>query len=196
MQPGSRRAKAPGLRPRIFASPQTTDVRWLPIHLSALSSTHRWWDPVRQRRRIAAIPFSSSLHFFRDLRLRSTLHEKATGLSCPEERKGYFLSDGRSVYELRAARRPPGSFRQETTFVQERALPPQSNSLNGSPSPHWAGRCLKILLRQTVAQEDHNATRKFGISESQRGARCLAVSLVREGFAWSPYPTEKSDWHG
>src|ERR1700736_7023396 len=25
---------------------------------------------------------------FRDLRLRNTLHEKATGLSCPEERKG------------------------------------------------------------------------------------------------------------
>src|SRR5882762_11051735 len=71
-----------------------------------------------------------------------------------------------------------------------------SNSLSGSPSPHWAGRCLKILLRQTVAQEDHNATRKFGISESQRGARCLAVSLVREGFAWSSHPTEKSDWHG
>src|SRR5712692_2376963 len=30
---------------------------------------------------------------FRDLRLRNTLHEKATGLSCPEERKGYFLSN-------------------------------------------------------------------------------------------------------
>jgi hypothetical protein len=29
-------------------------------------------------------------------------------------------------------------------------LPPQSNSLKGSPSPHWASRCLKILLRQTV----------------------------------------------
>jgi hypothetical protein len=27
---------------------------------------------------------------FRDLRLRNTLHEKATGLSCPEERKGIF----------------------------------------------------------------------------------------------------------
>ena len=47
-----------------------------------------------------------------------------------------------------------------------RMLPPQSNSLKGSPSPHWACRCLKILLRQTVAQEDHNATREFGISES------------------------------
>src|SRR5207247_4155039 len=41
MQPDSRHAKAPELRPRIFASPQTTDARWLPIHLHALSSTHR-----------------------------------------------------------------------------------------------------------------------------------------------------------
>src|SRR3981081_2331980 len=93
MQPGSRHAKAPGLRPRIFASPQTTDARCRPIHLRALLSTHRWRDPARQRRLIAAVPFSSSPHFFRDLRLGSTLHEKATGLSCPEERKGYFLSD-------------------------------------------------------------------------------------------------------
>jgi len=38
-----------GLHPRIFASPQTTDVRWLPIHLHALLSTHRWRDCVRQR---------------------------------------------------------------------------------------------------------------------------------------------------
>src|ERR1700720_1652334 len=29
----------------------------------------------------------------RDLRLRYTLQEKATGLSCPEERKRYFLCD-------------------------------------------------------------------------------------------------------
>src|SRR5947209_5067187 len=93
MRPDSRHTKAPGLRPRIFASPQTTDARWLPIHRHALSSTHRWRDPARQRRRIVAIPFSSSLHFFRDLRLRNTLHEKATGLSCPKERKGYFLSN-------------------------------------------------------------------------------------------------------
>ena len=34
-----------------------------------------------------------STFFFRDLRLRSSLHEKATGLSFPEERKGYFLSN-------------------------------------------------------------------------------------------------------
>src|ERR1700688_4111225 len=33
-----------------------------------------------------------STFFFRGLRLRS-LHEKDTGLSCPEERKGYFLSN-------------------------------------------------------------------------------------------------------
>src|SRR5258707_9698170 len=33
-----------------------------------------------------------STFFFRDLRLRS-LHEKDTGLSCPEERRGYFLSN-------------------------------------------------------------------------------------------------------
>src|SRR3974390_1929297 len=63
MQLDSRHAKAPGLRPRTFASPQTTDARWLPIHLHALSSTRRWRDPARQRRRIAAIPFSSSLAF-------------------------------------------------------------------------------------------------------------------------------------
>ena len=50
MQPGSRHAKARGLRPRIFASPQTTDARWLPIHPHALSSTHRWRDPAQQRR--------------------------------------------------------------------------------------------------------------------------------------------------
>src|SRR5579885_274463 len=41
MQPDSRRAEAPGLRPRTFALPQTTDARWLPIHLHALSSTPR-----------------------------------------------------------------------------------------------------------------------------------------------------------
>src|SRR5262252_8071726 len=63
MQPDSRHAKAPGLRPRIFASPQTIDARWLPIRLHAFSSTHRWRDPARQRRRIATIPFSSSLRF-------------------------------------------------------------------------------------------------------------------------------------
>src|ERR1700704_1035435 len=33
-----------------------------------------------------------STFFFRDLRLGS-LHEKAADLSCPEERKGYFLSN-------------------------------------------------------------------------------------------------------
>ena len=33
------------------------------LHLHALSSTHRWRDPARQRRSIAVIPFSSSLHF-------------------------------------------------------------------------------------------------------------------------------------
>jgi len=49
-QPDSRHARAPGLRPRIFASRQTTDARWLSIHLLALSSTHRWRDPARQRR--------------------------------------------------------------------------------------------------------------------------------------------------
>src|SRR2546427_10602163 len=63
MQPDSRHAKAPELRPRIFASPQTTDARWLPIHLHALSSTHRWRDPARRRRRIATAPFSLSLYF-------------------------------------------------------------------------------------------------------------------------------------
>ena len=41
--------KVRGLRPRICALPQTSDVQWLPIHLRALSSTHRWRDPVRER---------------------------------------------------------------------------------------------------------------------------------------------------
>ena len=50
-------------RHRIFASPQTTDARWLQTHLHALSSTHRWLHPARQRRRIAAIPFSLTLRF-------------------------------------------------------------------------------------------------------------------------------------
>jgi len=64
------------------------------------------------------------------------------------------------------------------------ALPPQSNSLNGSPSPHWAGRCLKILLRQTVAQE----------VTMQRGS--LALVSRKEGpdvwqFRWS-----EKDLHG
>src|SRR5438477_10627319 len=65
MQPGSRHARAPGLRPRISASLQTIDARWLPIRPSALSSTHRWPDRARRRRRIAAIPFSSSRRFER-----------------------------------------------------------------------------------------------------------------------------------
>src|SRR6266478_3912563 len=46
MQPDNRHAKAPGLRPRSFASPQTTDARWLPIHRHALSSTHRCGIPL------------------------------------------------------------------------------------------------------------------------------------------------------
>jgi hypothetical protein len=32
--------KLPDFRPRTFASPQTSDARWLPIHLHAVSSTH------------------------------------------------------------------------------------------------------------------------------------------------------------
>src|SRR5882724_10014123 len=93
MRRDSRHVKAPGLRPRIFASSQTTDARWIPIRLHAFSSMYRWRDRARQRRSIAAIPISSSLHFFRDLRLRNTLHEKATGLWRPQERKGYFLGN-------------------------------------------------------------------------------------------------------
>jgi len=71
--------------------------------------------------------------------------------------------------------RPTGSYR---------TLPPQSKSLSGSPSPHWAGRCLKILLRQTVAQE----------VTMQRGS--LALVSRKEGpnvwqFRWS-----EKDLHG
>jgi hypothetical protein len=56
------------------------------------------------------------------------------------------------------------------------------------PSPHRAVRCLKILLRQTVAQEDQNATRKFGTGESQSllsgsfaGPRRICMELVSNG---------------
>src|SRR5262249_40082127 len=61
MQPDSRRAQAPGLRPRTFASPQTTDARSLPIRPHALSTTHQWRDPALQRRRIAAVASSSRI---------------------------------------------------------------------------------------------------------------------------------------
>src|SRR5215472_15306322 len=60
MRSDSRHAKAPGLRLRIFASPQTTSARRLPIHLRALSSSHRWRDRAPQRRSIETIPFLSS----------------------------------------------------------------------------------------------------------------------------------------
>src|SRR5436309_12393156 len=63
MQSYSRHTKAHGLRLRIFASPQTTDERWLPVHLHALSSTHRWRDRALQRRSIERIPFLSSWCF-------------------------------------------------------------------------------------------------------------------------------------
>src|ERR1700737_631916 len=53
MQPGSRHAKAPGLRPRICASPQTTAARWPPnspacsfIHASMAGS--RWTAPLNR----------------------------------------------------------------------------------------------------------------------------------------------------
>src|SRR5215469_12075171 len=62
MQPDSRHAKALGPRLRIFALRQTTAARLLLNHPRALSPTDRWRDPARQRRRIAGIPFSSSLH--------------------------------------------------------------------------------------------------------------------------------------
>ncbi len=39
MPPDSRHAKVPGLRPRIFASPQTTDARWLPTPLSFIHAS-------------------------------------------------------------------------------------------------------------------------------------------------------------
>src|SRR5215472_15508590 len=63
MQSDSCHARAPGLRLRIFASPQTTSARWLPIHLHALSSSHRWPDHARQRPSIETIPFSWSSRF-------------------------------------------------------------------------------------------------------------------------------------
>ena len=50
MLPDSRHAKAPELRLRIFALPQTIDARWVPSHLHALSSTNGWRDPARPRR--------------------------------------------------------------------------------------------------------------------------------------------------
>src|SRR6267154_830260 len=42
---------------------------------------------------------------------------------------------------------------------EQRASPPQSNSLAAAASGS-AVRCMKMLLRQTVAQEDHDAMRK------------------------------------
>ena len=63
MRLDSRHVEVRGLRLRIFASPQTNGARWLPIHLHALSSTHRWRDRARQRRSIETIPFSSSWRF-------------------------------------------------------------------------------------------------------------------------------------
>src|SRR5271165_4108276 len=102
MQPDSHHAKAPGLRPRTFALPQTTDARWLPIHLHAVSSTLRWRDPARQRHRIAAIPISSSPHlFFRGLRLGS-LHKKTTGFFEPGGTKEIFPQWRRMVHGERA----------------------------------------------------------------------------------------------
>src|SRR5271165_2747625 len=71
MQPDSRHAGSLELRLRIFASPQTTPARLLPIHLHALSSTRRWPDPAPQRHSIAVIPFSPSLCL---LLSRSTLN--------------------------------------------------------------------------------------------------------------------------
>src|SRR5579864_5440969 len=64
MQSDSRHAKAPGLRLRIFASPQTTSARSRPNHLHALSSSCRWPDHARQRRSIETIPFSWSWRFY------------------------------------------------------------------------------------------------------------------------------------
>ena len=42
--------KLPDFVSAFSGSPQTTEPRWLPIHLHALSSTHRWRDLARQRR--------------------------------------------------------------------------------------------------------------------------------------------------
>src|SRR6202162_2332992 len=50
-----------------------------------------------------------STFFFRDLRLRS-LHEKDTGLSCPEERKGYFLSSAVAFTDRERPGGHPGDF--------------------------------------------------------------------------------------
>src|SRR6185312_8125454 len=38
-------------------SPETTPARWLPIHLHALSSSHRWRDLARQCRSVETIAF-------------------------------------------------------------------------------------------------------------------------------------------
>ena len=47
----------------------------------------------------------------------------------------------------------------------------------------------------TAVTEAENTTRESGIGKSQGGACCMAVSLVRKGFAWSACPAEESDWH-
>src|SRR5215472_7061559 len=71
----------------------------------------------------------------------------------------------------------------------------ETNRIQTDTGQHCGLSDLKILLRQTVAQEDRNATRKSGYGQSQRRIFCLAVSLVREGFAWNSCPEEESDWH-
>src|ERR1700721_2076333 len=64
MRRGSRHAQAPGLRPRNFASPQTSDVRWLPIHRHVLSSRHQWRDPSGYRLRTVTVGSYSRISIF------------------------------------------------------------------------------------------------------------------------------------
>jgi hypothetical protein len=89
-QPDSRHARGPGIRLRIFASPQTTDARWLLNHLCALSSTHRWQDPARHRRCIAAIPFASPVHFFLSRSAVALLTQEGHCLAAPGGTQGIF----------------------------------------------------------------------------------------------------------
>ncbi len=76
---------------------------------------------------------------------------------------------------------------------EQRASPPQSNSLAAAPASGSAVRCMKMLVRQTVVQEDHDAMRKSGISESQRGPAVWQFRWSEKDLHGSSCPAEKSD---
>jgi hypothetical protein len=86
--------------------------------------------------------------------------------------------------------------RKPSTCIRlKRCRPAQAIRLRSPLSRCLAAPCVKILLRQAVAQEDQDATRKSSNGESQGWPSSLAISLVGEGFVWGACPAEESDWH-